>query len=242
MPSVSGPSSLEGIRRLALIPASLVALALALALVPAPALAASSDVASTQAYLRANYALVSSAHAKIGVAEAILQSLLQRVRRECPKVAAGSPQDTDSEALTFELVGEMRLAATRPNAGAVGRFARAVARLRWSNPRLTRAVRSYSAQLRKQSLLTVPEVCAEVRAWVGSGFHTLPEGTRRFNLALPDYVGMGMLPTGLIAPFVTPGQRSLLQRTRHLEEDISEVEAFAVETWGSIMDALALNP
>jgi len=215
---------------------------MAVALVPAPALAASADGSATEAYVRANYALVSSAHAKLGVAEAILQALLRRVRRECPRVAAGSPQDTDSEQLTFELVGEMRLAATRPNAGAVTTFARAVARLRWSNARLTNAVRSYSAQLRKQSRFAVPDVCAEVRAWVVSGFQTLPEGTRRFNRALPEYVAMGMLPTRLIAPYVTSSQRGLLQRTRQLEEDIAEMEAFAVETWGQIMDELALNP
>jgi hypothetical protein len=220
-----------------LIPASLIAM-----LAPSQALAAPADVSETQAYVRANYALVSSAHAKLGAAEAILQGLLRRVRSECPRVAAGSPQNTDSEALTFELVGEMRLAASRPNAGAVAAFARTVAPLHWSNAKLTNAVRSYSRQLRKQSLLAIPDVCAEVRAWVASGFRTLPEGTRRFNVALPEYVAMGMLPTRLIAPFVTPAQRSVLQRTRQLEEGISEFEAFAVETWGKIMDALALNP
>lgn len=215
---------------------------MAIALVPAPALATSGNAAATDAYVRANYALVSSAHAKIGVAEAILQALLRRVRKECPRAAAGSPQNTDSEQLTFELVGEMRLAATRPNAGAVGSFVRTVAKLRWSNAKLDNAVRSYAAQLRRQSLSAIPDVCAEVRAWTASGFQTLPEGTRRFNRALPEYVAMGMLPTPLIAPYVTPAQRGLLQRTRHFEEDISEVEAFAVETWGSIMDALGLNP
>jgi hypothetical protein len=225
-------------RRLVLISASL----MVGALLPAPALASSADVTATQAYVRDNYALVSSAHAKIGVAEAILQGLLRRVRSECPRVAAGSPQDTDSERLTFELVGEMRLAATRPNAGAVASFARAVAKLRWSNAKLNNAVRSYAAAIRKQSLLAIPDVCAEVRAWAASGFQTLPEGTQRFNRALPEYVAMGMLPTRLIAPYVTPAQRGLLQRTRQFEEDISEVEAFAVETWGSIMDALGLSP
>jgi hypothetical protein len=214
----------------------------ACALVPASALASPADVSATQAYVRANYALVSSAHAKRGVAEAILQSLLRRVRSECPGAAAGSPQNVDSERLTFELVGEMRLAATRPNAGAVASFARAVAKLRWSNAKLNSAVRSYTAQLRKQSVTAIPDVCAEVRAWTASGFQTLPEGTQRFNSALGEYVAMGMLPTRLIAPFVTPAQRGLLQRTRHFEEDISEVEAFAVETWGSIMDALGLSP
>jgi hypothetical protein len=237
-PGLGHAGSLAGIRRLALISASL----MAVALVPAPALAASADVSATEVYVRANYALVSSAHARLGVAEATLQALLRRVRRQCPKVAAGSPQNTDSEALTFELVGEMRLAATRPNAGAVGRFARAVARLHWSNAKLTNAVRSYAAALRKQSQLAIPDVCAEVGAWVSSGFQTLPDGTTRFNRALPEYVAMGMLPTRLMAPYVTSSQRGLLQRTRHLEEDISEMEAFAVETWGQIMDELALNP
>jgi hypothetical protein len=209
---------------------------------PTPALAASGDVSTTTAYVRANYALVSSAHAKIPRAEAILQSLLRGVRSECPKAAAGSPQNTDSEALTFELVGEMRLAATRPNAGAVATFTRAVARMHWSNPQLTGAVRAYAAQLRKQSTLAVPNVCTEVSAWTASGFQTLPQATTRFNRAMGEYVAMGMLPKRLIAPYVTPAQRGLLQRTRHFEEDISEVEAFAVETWGEIMDALALSP
>ncbi len=215
---------------------------MAVALVPAPALAASADVSATEAYVRANYALVSSAHAKLGVAEAILQALLHRVRRECPQVAAGSPQNVDSEQLTFELVGEMRLAATRPNAGAVTKFAKTVAKLHWSSGALNAAVRSYAATLLEQSRLAVPDVCAEVRAWAAGGFQTLPEGTQRFNRAMPEYVAMGMLPTRLIAPYVTSSQRGLLQRTRHFEEDISEVEAFAVETWGSIMDALLLNP
>jgi hypothetical protein len=225
-------------RRLAVVTASLIALAS----VPAPALATSGDASATQAYVRANYALVSSAHAKIARAEAILQSLLRGVRSECPKAAAGSPQNTDSEALTFELVGEMRLAATRPNAGAVAKFARTVAALHWSNAKLNSAVGAYSAQLRKQSVLAVPDICPEVRAWAASGFQTLPAGTARFNNAMGEYVAMGMMPTRLIAPYVTPAQRSLIKRTRHLEEDISEVEAFAVETWGSIMDALLLNP
>src|SRR6185312_1078062 len=61
--------SLAAMRRLALVSASLIALALA----PAPALAASRDVSTTATYVRANYALVSSAHAKIHTAEAILQ-------------------------------------------------------------------------------------------------------------------------------------------------------------------------
>jgi hypothetical protein len=199
-------------------------------------------VSATEAYVRANYALVSSAHAKLSAAETILQALVRRVRSECPRVAAGSPQDTDSEALTFELVGEMRLAATRPNAGAVGAFARAVARLHWSNAKLTAAVREYSAQLRKQSQLAIPDVCAEVRAWVASGFRALPEGTQRFNRALPEYVAMGMLPTRLIAPYVKSAQSGLLKRTKQLEESISEFEAFAVETWGKIMDELGLSP
>jgi hypothetical protein len=231
-------SSLASITRLALISAAL----LAIALVPAQALAASSDVSTTAAYVRANYALVSSAHAKIHRAEAILQSLLAQVRRECPRAAAGSPQNTDSEALTFELVGEMRLAATRPNAGAVANYARVVARLHWSNGKLTAAVRAYAAQLRKQSTLAVPNVCAEVRAWTASGFQTLPDATGRFNRAMGEYVAMGMLPKRLIAPYVTHAQRGLLQRTQRLEEDISEVEAAAVETWGAIMDALVLSP
>ena len=183
------------------------------------------------------------ARAKLAVSEAALQTLLHRVRRECPKVAAGSPQDTDSEALTFELVGAMTLVAIRPNVQAIGAYSRAVAQLHWGNAKLTRAVRSYARQIHTQSLMSAPDMCSDVRAWAASGYTTLPTRTRSFNGAFYSvYVGIGLLPTQLLAPSAGPAQRGVMRTTQPLESQLVDAEARAVETWGQIMDALGLNP
>jgi hypothetical protein len=215
---------------------------LALLLGPAQALAGG-DGASTASYLRANYALVSSAHAKQGAAEAALQSLLARVRDECPKLVDGSPQNEASEKLTFELVGAMHLVALKPLSGAIGGYARAAARLRWSNPALTRMVHTYARQLLAQSKLAVPDFCGELRAWKSTAYATLPPATLPFNKTYyAVYVGIGLLPTKQLAPSLTSAQRGLVRKTLQLENDVIEFEANAVETWGSIMDAAGLNP
>jgi hypothetical protein len=211
-----------------------------------PALAAGAgggDAASTAAYVSANYTLVSSARSKLKRSEATLQVLLARVRRECPQVAAGSPQDTDSEQLTFELVGAMTLVALKPNLTAVDAYTRAVAPLRWSSSKLTATVRTYTRQLRAQSRLAAPNVCADVRAWVAGGYRTLPAGTAPFNHAFYSaYVAIGLLPTHLLAHSLAPSQRGIVQRTHQLELQLTDAEARAVSTWGQIMEALGLNP
>ncbi|HEV2974841.1 MAG TPA: hypothetical protein VGX69_07555 [Solirubrobacteraceae bacterium] len=214
-----------------------------LLLCSSPALASGGDANATAAYVRADYALVAAARATQRAAETALQSLLARVRGECPNLVAGSPQNEASEKLTAELIGAMRLVALAPSAKAVARYAGAVAPLRWSNASLTRAVRSYARELLAQSRLAVPDFCGELRAWKASGYATLPATTLRFDQAYyAVYVGVGLLPTHLLARSLAAAQRGLVQRTLRLENDVIEFEAQAVETWGEIMDAAGLNP
>ena len=216
---------------------------LALALLPAQALGAGNDRATTASYVRANYALVAGAHAKQGASEAALQSLLARVRRECPKLVAGSPQNEASEKLTDELVGSMHLVALTPLSSTIASFARSVARLRWSNPKLTRSVQTYARELLAQSRLAIPDFCGELRTWKSSGYAALPAATLPFDKSFYSvFVGIGLLPTKLLAPTLSSAQRGVVRKTLQLENDVIEFEANAVETWGSIMDAAGLNP
>jgi hypothetical protein len=215
----------------------------ALALLPANSLAAGGDSAATASYVRANFALVSSAHAKQGAAEAALQSLLARVRRECPLLVAASPQNEASEKLTDELIGSMHLVALKTFASAIGAYARTAARLHWSNPMLTSSVHRYARELLAQSRLAIPDFCGELRTWKSSGYKTLPPDTLPFNKSFYSvFVGIGLLPTKLLAPSLSSAQRGVVRRTLKLENDVIEFEANAVETWGSIMDAAGLNP
>ena len=94
-----------------LVPAVLAALALQLALEFAPASADPADAAATSAYLSANYAFVRSADAATKRVESTLHALPGRVAHECGNAAAGSPEDTDSEQLSNELIGIIKASA-----------------------------------------------------------------------------------------------------------------------------------
>jgi hypothetical protein len=215
----------------------------AIAAFPPLAHASPRDLAATQSYLDANYAMLRSAHALQGRSDGAIKGLLSQVQRECPAAAVESPQNTDSEQLSNELVGEMIIAGTRPVSRAIARYARAVSGLRWSNGRLTRAIRTYARQLSSLAKMAAPNLCADVRSWVDSRYQTLPASTVAFNSSYKAVnVPIGELPEALLAPYERPGQTGLLGRIRRLETSAADFEARAVSTYGEIMNALVLQP
>jgi hypothetical protein len=214
-----------------------------LAALPASALARSGDVAATRAYIRADYTLVHTARLNLVTSEAALQKLRSQISSECPGVAAGSPQDTDSEQLSNELVGAMTIAAIVPDASAVAQFAHTVQSLHWSNGTLTRKVHSYAARLQTLSALPAPNVCADVRAWVAGGYRTLPASSVEFDQRYYKVeVGVGEVPAKLLAPSEQRNERPVLARAEQIEGRLTEAEANAVYTWGHIMESMGLNP
>jgi hypothetical protein len=232
-------AQMMGAKRL-LVP--LVLVALGASAPAAPALAAG-NVASTQAYLSADLALVRAAQANEGASEAALKSLPRSVSSECPNVAVASPQNPDSEALSNELVGAMIVVGTRPNRQAIARFASAVSRLRWSNGRLTNTISSYASQLSALSKMAPPQVCGDVRSWVRSGFQTLPTSSVQFNQAYKAVnVPIGELPEQLLAPYERPGQAGTLRRIQQLETAVADFEARATTIWAEAMNTMVLQP
>ncbi|MGH2865407.1 MAG: hypothetical protein ACRDJX_09195 [Solirubrobacteraceae bacterium] len=210
--------------------------------VPTGAQAASGDAAATQAYLRANYTLVSYFAAHIPSARAQLAGVLAGVRRECPQAAAQSPEDVDSEQLSNEVIGTMVTTVAQRNLPPTRSFDRTVASLRWSNGALTSAVRAYVAKGTTLTALAVPHLCADIEAWVAGDYQTLPQSTVAFDRRfMPSWVAPGFLPHALAA-YETPQERTLARRTVRLEEKWTEFEAYEVETWGEIMNALVLQP
>jgi hypothetical protein len=229
--------SLRSIRSLALTALSLLVLAVA----PA-ALGASADRAASETYVRANYALVRAGQAKLASAEAALQGLLANIRHECPHVVAGSPQDEDSEKLTWEIAAAMRIVVFHHISGAIGTFARSVRPLHWSNAGLTRSVHDYARKLNAESTTSAPDFCADLRTWKASGYTKLPAATLPFVNAFYPVQAVGMLPRRQLAGYLAGTQSAVLARTSQIEGRLLDFEANAVETWGSIMDAVELNP
>ena len=219
-----------------------VAIVSLLAILPASAPAASMDVASTDTFVRAFYMLVRSAKVHLRAAEAVPPAVLAQVRRECPHAAAESPQNGDSTQLSNEVIGAIVLGAYHLDLPALNRFVALAGHLRWSDPRLTRTVRSYVADLGVIAKLAPPHLCADVGAWVASGYRTLPAATVAFDRAfVRAWVGIEPAPAGLDA-FAGAQQRRLLKRSRPLIVQFADAEARAVRTWGAILDELGVNP
>jgi hypothetical protein len=213
-----------------------------LSIAPTGAMAASGDATATQSYLQANYALVSYFASHIPAARAELASVLTGVRSECPLAAAASPEDVDSEQLSNEVIGTMVTTVVQQNLPPTHTFNRAVRSLRWSNKALTKAVQAYVAKGKTLISLTVPHLCADIEAWVASDYRTLPASTVSFDARfMPSWVAPGFLPHAL-AVYETPQERSLARRIGRLEDKWTEFEAYEVETWGDIMNALVLQP
>jgi hypothetical protein len=208
---------------------------------PAPALASAGNAAATQAYIRANYALVHAAAANIHRSEAALTGVVAQVRSECPNAAEGSPQDHDSEQLSDEVVGAIVVAGVKPSLAAIHSFTRSAGSLHWSSHGLTSAVRAYIDKLETLSTLTPPNLCGDVKAWVASGYQTLPASTVRFDAQYtPVWVALGELPATL-SRFEGPQERGLISVVNRLENQITEYEARAVERYAEILDALELK-
>ncbi len=220
-----------------------VAVLSAVLLAPAAAAAASAgDAAATRAYVQADYALVSTAHSNIARTEADVNAIVGEVGRECPRAALGSPQDGQSTQLSNELIGKMVLAGGAPDRGAVANYLRSVGRLHWSSGTVNRAIGGYVRMLRTLYDLGTPDICADIGSWRTSGYTQLPAATVPFvRLFIPDWVSLGVLPAGL-ARLETPTLKAIARRAGRYESDLMEMEARLVETWGTIMNELVLNP
>jgi hypothetical protein len=221
---------------------SLVTLACTLAPGAGPVFAAGGDAGATHAYLVADHALVRTATAHFGVARAAFASLLHRLRSECPGAASESPQDEESTQLSNELIGAMVTSAYHPDRAHISAFIAATRSLHWSSGSITRWVRAYDANLATLQTLAIPDVCRDVRAWVAGGYRSLPPATVAFDARfVPAWVSLGEMPPGL-SRLVSGQDRGLFNDTRQGEQQVTDFEASAVETYRLGMNAVALNP
>jgi hypothetical protein len=217
---------------------------LALALTPTAALGDSGDVAATQALARATDTLVRAASPDVSKGLAAAQRYARGVGAQCPRAAAGSPQDGDSEQLDDELIGAMTIAGYSTAAAPIAKFERAVRDLRWSNGRLTRTVRTFAAKLQKLSTLALPNMCGDIQSWAASGYRTLPASTVPFvkhYLAVTPEAEEVPLMIRLLMPYATPSDVPILHRVERLETRLGEAEAAAVETYSRLIMTLELQ-
>jgi hypothetical protein len=214
---------------------------LVLGLIPAEATATPRDRASTHAYIQANFALERAANASIAPTEASVALLNQKLGQECPKAGAGSPQNAESQKASYEVAGALWSVSYGAVAGPIGTFVRAVKPLRWSNPKITRIAQGYARSLSELAALPMPNICADVRTWSASGFHTIPTATVSFDQHVESIEGH-TISARLLTPYERPSDRSVVARTSRLETKLERAETVAGFTdWDTLLATLALN-
>ena len=215
--------------------------ALALAL-PASALANSRDVASTRAYVLANYALVRAAHTELHVAEASISTLNSTLGQQCPQIAAEAPQNSQSQQLSKEVAGSLWSIVYHTDVSAVDAFVKAVTPLSWSKHKLTKTARSYANSLRQLTELPAPEICTDLRSWIASGFKTVPASTVAFDKRL-ESIGATTIPQRLLAPYERGSSiRAIAVRADKLESQLNDDESsIGFNDWNKLLETLGLS-
>jgi hypothetical protein len=217
---------------------------MAVAIAPPAASARSGDATATQALARAAKTLLNAARPDIPKGLAAVKSYASEVAAQCPKVAAESPQNHGAEQLDNEVAGAMTVVGYRTASGPIGTFYSAVKGLRWSNGRLTRAVRVYATKLKQLVGLTVPSLCGDVKEWVASGYKTLAASTVQFDKsysAVDPEAEEGPLILRLARPYATAADIPLFHKIENFESELAEAEARAVFDYKLIMNTLELN-
>jgi hypothetical protein len=224
--------------------ASVLLAGLALAVAPPAALATSGDAAATRALARATDTFVRAASPDVPKGLAAVRSYANQIVAQCPRAAVGSSQGYDSEQLDNEVVGAMTVVGYRTAAAPIAAFAHAVEGLRWSDRRLTRALRTYVRKLEGLSTLASPNLCGDVEGWAAGGYKTLTAGTIQFDRsysAVDIEAEEVPLIIRLVAPYKTPGEAAVFHRVERLEGQLAEAEAHAVESYSHLMNSLELQ-
>jgi hypothetical protein len=216
-------------------------LCVVLALAPASAVAASSNGASTHAFILANYAFVRTSDARVSVMTRKTRERMKALLKECRGAANGEPQDEQAYKLGYEAAGALWSSSYRADAGPIAKLVRATARLRWSNAKTAAEVKRYVSSLQGLAKLPLPPVCADIVSWKESGFQSLPARTLRFD-AMLETLEATPVPSRLLTPYEQPGDAPLLKRTKEIETKLLNVETLTGgNDWFRLVEGLGLN-
>jgi hypothetical protein len=214
---------------------------LACGMVPATALATQRDIASTHTYIRANYAFARATEAKVKAAQNNILALNRQFGQKCPKVGAGSPQNEESQHVSYEVVVALWSASFGTDAGPIKTFGNAVKGLRWSNHKLVHIAQSYANGLRELATLPTPDICGDVLAWKSTDFKTVPTSTTQLDRRV-EAIEPKTIPPSLLAPYVRPADKSILAATTRLESKLERTETVVgFNDWDLALETLGLN-
>jgi hypothetical protein len=249
------------------------ALVAATTLIAAPnasAVVRPADRAATHAYLLAEYEYNQAVLAAQSAATAAVDTAVSQIGSECSGVLAAAPRPsvpkapprqapsprrqgeenrlrTQVDALESELGATLELAARQPTRAAESSLASKLARLRWSDRRITLLVH-YTAQSIEQGAVAQPPVCADMRAWVASGYRILSPASKvlvehreaelvhLLLLSVPELLLSGM------ARFNGPAEDALERRLDALRRRVTDARSSEQAAYERVRSAIGLAP
>jgi hypothetical protein len=193
---------------------------------PSPALAAARphNDAATDAYLLASGAYARGAYSQLRVSAASIEDSVHQVAAECPSALTYAPRDAAFTELGEEAQLTLWFAASKPLLSSIMRFAQAIGHLSWSDHTLTRLVRAQAAEEREIAVLTLPDLCADIRPWKASAYAVLPQTVSAFVAR-----GSALEYGSSIGPSEEPREAVILRRLRHYEGRIERAAAKRIE-------------
>ena len=213
------------------------------------------DAAATRAYLQADYAYVQANMTSLPTVRVALEGLTNRIAGECPGVMKGAPspfglpnegsepppsarrfaelrrEEDQASTLQSELASALGVAVSQADRQEALVFVGAVTPLSWSDPTVAILVHERVAELQERLGQALPDVCADMRAWVASGYRTLSPATKEYRAkqearraAIVTIAGGHLVlaprPTleQLLARYENAVDRALIARARRLAQ------------------------
>jgi len=206
-----------------------------------PASADSVDRASSRAFISDAVALDRTLIIHHTEMEAGTSAFVSQIASACPGALVNDPivDGTKAQGNTFKTLiteadFELSLAALDPVRPLTTAFTLELAKLRWSSPKISRAVAAEREALDAVFALEPPNFCADASASAASQFANVPSDASQFVAAfqaIPQNEQGGLLQIAkMMKPFLTTGQLTGLTRLKNLQarqEELGNLEPAA---------------
>ena len=239
------------------------------------------DRAATHAYLVATEAWDEAQLANMPQSNAAVTAAAAQISGECPGVLTGAPpkgsefgptstespiqesaraegersrESRQREDLKTELSAALDDASQQSNRIAEQALISAIAPLKWSNPAITELVH-FTAEYGQEDLnAAAPSVCADMRAWVASGYRMLAPASKEFKKrseallkrileVITSHVFAHLKPFAqTVAPYESAADRALARRTRSLAAQLGKDHKAREEADTRLEAAVGLPP
>jgi hypothetical protein len=188
------------------------------------------DAKATRRYLQLDSRLLQAMTESLPAGLAATNEVAARFNSECSNVLAGAPTGAQLGELGTEEFEVMAYTLVNPSFPAAVRFAHDIAHLRWTNKRLTAVVHALAAEDLAEANLPVPNLCADMKAWVAGGYRTIPEDASRFLKTAeggPEIREPNGPPVGLaeavehrLSHYQGAADRTLARHVEHLDSKV----------------------